>query len=41
VVKFFLEPFAGQTEKNAIARVTPTLRWMEGRLSTAEGLTGE
>ncbi|MFZ9853812.1 MAG: hypothetical protein ACO3I0_01750 [Limisphaerales bacterium] len=41
VVKFFLEPFTGQTEKNAIARVTPTLRWMEGRLATAEGLTME
>ena len=26
VVKFMLEPFTGQTEKNAVARVTPTLR---------------
>lgn len=41
VVKFMLEPFTGQTEKNAVARVTPTLRWMEGRLATAEELTGE
>lgn len=38
VVKFFLEPFPGQTEANAIARVLPTVRWMEQRLAATEGL---
>ncbi|HAB17108.1 MAG TPA: hypothetical protein PLX89_06285 [Verrucomicrobiota bacterium] len=38
VVKFFLRPFAGQTEANVAARVLPTVRWMESRLAAAEGL---
>lgn len=38
VVKFFLKPFAGQTEANALARVLPTVRWMESRLAASEGL---
>lgn len=39
VVKFFLKPFPGQTEDNAVARVRPTLRWMETQLSASEGLS--
>jgi len=38
VVKFFLKPFAGQTEANALARVLPTVRWMESQLASSEGL---
>jgi len=38
VVKFFLEPFAGQTTANAVSRVLPTVRWMELRLAASEGL---
>jgi hypothetical protein len=41
VVKFFLKPFAGQTEANVAARVRPTVDWMEGRLAASEGLTIE
>ena len=39
VVKFFLKPFAGQTEANAVARVLPTVRWMEAQLAASEGLS--
>ncbi len=35
VVKFFLKPFAGQTEGNAIARVLPLVRDLEGRIGSA------
>jgi len=38
VAKFFLKPFAGQTEANALARVLPTVRWMETQLAASEGL---
>ena len=38
VAKFFLKPFAGQTEANAVARVLPTVRWMEAQLAASEGL---
>lgn len=38
VAKFFLKPFAGQTEANVIARVLPTVRWMESRIASAETL---
>lgn len=39
VVKFFLRPFPGQTEANAVARVLPTVRWMESQLAASEGLS--
>ncbi len=39
VVKFFLKPFPGQTEANAVARVLPTVRWMETQLAASEGLS--
>ena len=39
VVKFFLKPFPGQTEGNAVARVLPTVRWMEMQLAASEGLS--
>ena len=38
VVKFFLKPFAGQTEANAIARVLPLMRDLEGRIGSANEL---
>ncbi len=38
VVKFFLKPFAGQTEANVVARVLPTVRWMEQRLAASDRL---
>ena len=39
VVKFFLKPFAGQTEATTIARVLPLVRDLEERIGSANDLT--
>src|SRR5207247_10172041 len=38
-VKVVMKSFAGQTEKNAIARALPIIKQMEGRVRTLNDLT--